>query len=369
MSNGLRNKILKNLNKDTINNALYSRQEWENSGHINTYVPVLNVLASGKINGGFPLYKTTYLPAPSTMGKSSLAYKEMSVAQKKHGMFVLLVETESRFNYEHAEKFGVDTDEDSFMVIQENNITKIRNALINVIDELSKEERKKIFIAVDSWGGLVSNTTIDMAKKDKTTKNMQSTQEKNDLAKYLCGSKCTVLVSGWVYENVGSMSSKKSVSGGSGIEFMPDCILQGVGCNKSDGTVKASTVDDDTQSQILGKLVTFYANKTSAGGKEDSKLTIRILKEGGVDVYYGFLPDALASGMIVKDGAKYRSTLDDSGKKYWEKDLYDNSEGVASSIWNPIYANVDFREFIERKYSFKYSEMLTTTVDFDGALD
>ena len=68
---------------------------------ISTGVGTLNILFSGRIDGGIPKGKVSMIAADSALGKSMLALKVAKNAQKK-GMNVILFDSENAYSTETA---------------------------------------------------------------------------------------------------------------------------------------------------------------------------------------------------------------------------------------------------------------------------
>ena len=78
--------------------------------------------------------------------------------------------------------------------------------------------------------------------------------------------------------------------------------------------------------------------------------------DGGINPYYGLLEDAIESGIVVKEkkgisNVFIRPKYDTDGREWKEKDLY------CAKFWVPIFADDDFNEFLERKFSFEDSNL------------
>ena len=164
---------------------------------INTGCLSLNVLFSGKLDGGIPVGKVNQIAAPSSLGKSFVGMKVVNNAQKK-GMEVIYVDTEFAFDYAFADNIGVDSSK--LLVIQDNQIESVQSSIMQVAETLTKDERKKILLVLDSWGGLVTSKTVDDATTGKDVSDMTVSKKKNSLARLLTGLGVTIFVINQVYD-------------------------------------------------------------------------------------------------------------------------------------------------------------------------
>ena len=179
-----------------IKNSMLSEASVE-QGYISTSCLPLNVLFSGKLDGGIIIGQMNQSVAPSSLGKSFVGMKVARNAQKK-GMEVLYLDTEFAFDYSFAKSVGINTDE--LLVVQDNKMESVQQTLIATIEELELEERKGLLVIIDSWGGLVTSKTVNDAISGKDVTDMTIAKKKNALARLLTGMGVTVFVINQTYE-------------------------------------------------------------------------------------------------------------------------------------------------------------------------
>ncbi|MFW6272633.1 MAG: hypothetical protein ACOC2U_02495, partial [bacterium] len=156
------------------------------------------------------------------------------------------------------------------------------------------------------------------------------------LAKILLNLDMTTFVINHVYDNIGGYGDPLKIPGGKSIVFVSENVILG----KS----KAKMKDKDEQVGIKIKAKTYK----SRWGKENSELEYRINFDGGLDLFFGLLPDAIDGKYVnkPKNGQYIRTHIEDD--KVWrEKELY------CSDFWMPIFKETDFKDYLENKYSFK----------------
>ena len=336
------------INKLSTNKKLQEyiyKDEETPKDFINTGCLSINILFSGKIDGGIPVGKVNQIAAPSSLGKSFIGMKVVKNAQKK-GMEVVYVDTEFAFDYAFADNIGIE--KDKILVIQDNQIESVQSSIMQISETLNKDEKKKLLVVIDSWGGLVTSKTMEDAISGKDVSDMTVSKKKNSLARLLTGLGVTVFVINQVYDSM-NQYDPLAIAGGRGIYFASSSIVL--------GTSKAK--DKQTDGEITGAIVTAQTKK-SRFAKENSKLKYLINYDGGISPYFGILDDALEGGYVDKPTVGYycRPCVPDD-KKVREKTIY------TKEFWAPIFSKTDFKEYIERKYTFEHSSIIDESFDWD----
>lgn len=309
--------------------------EGEEVEFLSTGVIPLNLLFSGRVDGGIPIGKVSQMAAPSTLGKSFVGLSVLKNAQKK-GFYTVVVDTEFAFDYKFAKQIGIETSQENLLVVQNNSIEEVQKIILDILEDLDREERKEVFFLIDSFGGLVTSKTVGDAKINKDVADMTIPKKKNTFSKILMGTGATFFVVNHVYDNIGGFGDPMSIPGGRGLAFASSCIVMG----------SSKAKDKNSQQEITGMLITAKTHK-SRFGKEQSKLKFRIKHNGGLDIFYGLLPDAIDAGFVEKVGNFYQRTFKKDDKKIREKDIYN------SDFWLPIFQHCEFQDYLEDKYSFK----------------
>lgn len=323
--------------KDSPALSSYLFTEDEKPDFLSTNVISLNLLYSGRVDGGIPKGRISMISAPSMLGKSFIAYGLVKNAQKK-GMQVCIIDTERAFSFQLAQSIGIDISPEKLIVLQENGIEEVMGIIMTICKEFPKNERKNILFIIDSWGALVTSKTLDNALVGNDAADFTIPKKKNNLANIILNTKATYFVVNHVYDNVGGMGDTLSIPGGRKIIFNSDCVVLG----KSRAKEKKSASDPT----IIGHIITAETYK-SRWSKEKSKLQFRIKVDGGLDIFYGILEDALEAGVILTDKPGYyvRSHINDD-KPVAERNLY------CSDFWLPIFKDTDFKQYLEKKYTY-----------------
>jgi len=329
----LTERLLKNKH---IKDHVFVEKEPE---FISTGCLTLNILFSGKLFGGIPRGKVSMIAADSALGKSFVAMKVIANSQKQYDMDVILLDTEFAYSKDFAMNIGVNPDR--MAVVQNNQLEEVQTMVVNMIDELDKEERSNILIVIDSWGNVNTSKAVKDALSGKDVSDMTAAKKKNSFARILTGLGCTVFIVNHVISNM-DMFSPLAVGGGKGAYFSSSSIVM--------GTSKARSKDGD---DINGAIITAKVQK-GRYSIEHSKLKYLIKFDGGIHPFYGILDDALDGGFVIKPKSGWYSRPSVENDKSWrEKSIWENSK----EFWDPLLKDENFIMYFEKKYSFKHNEM------------
>jgi len=340
MKSELLSKIKKN---SAIKNSLFVEKDPE---FISTGCYTLDILFSGQLkNGGIQKGRISQIASPSALGKSMIGLKVARHAQIDHDMDVFYIDTEFAYDPNFARNIGIDLDR--MVVVQNNQIEDIQQIITSTFHDLSKEERDKILIVIDSWGGLVTSKTINDAIDGKDVTDMTIAKKKNSLSRIIMGLNTTSFVVNQIYDAIGNMAENFTISGGRGLYFSSSAIVL--------GSSKAKSKAGD---EIDGAIITAITKK-GRNSVEHSKLKYLIKFNGGIHRYYGLLDDALEGNYIERptQGWYTRPCVQDD-KKWREKEIWDN----AKEFWTPIIETTDFPLYIEKKYSFKHNTIMNEQI-------
>lgn len=331
------------LYKKIMKNEKFESMVWDEekaTDFISTGIASINVMFSGRVDGGIPMGKMSMISAPSTLGKTLIAMAAVKGFQNKvPDGIVIWIDTEDAFEYDVAKKFKVDISPERFIPYKESSIENVQHFVTKTLRELTAEEISKVFVVIDSWGAFITNKTINDLEEGKDVKDMTITTKKNGFAILMNELKATWLVVNHVYANIGGYGDPVSIPGGSKLYFLCQCVVLG-----------KSKAQDKQGDELMGSIITFMTKK-SRYSKDRSQLEMRIKYDGGLDIFYGLLDDAKEHGCVIAPtkGFFSRSFIPDD-KKFRESQIY-NKE-----FWGPIFEQTDFKEFISNKYSFVNSE-------------
>lgn len=323
----------------TVNNPLsfyLVNNDNSNVEFLSTNVIPINLLLSGRYDGGIPKGRITMISAPSKYGKTFISLPVIRSAQKK-GMTTIVIDTERRFPFKTAEKLGIDISKEKLMVLRENGIEEVKTIILKILDGIPREERQNILFVIDSWGTLVSSKTIEDGLVGKDVKDMTLTQKKNDLANIILNTFATYFVMNHVYDNTGGFGDPLAIPGGRRLYFNASSVI----------LCTSRAKDKDKDKNINGYIVTAKSHKGDFC-KEDAVIEFRIKTDGGLDVFYGLKELAMEAGVIEnsKPGWFIRKHIpNDTPVK--EDNMY------TAEFWIPIFKQTDFGNYL--KTAFEYN--------------
>ncbi len=348
-SKSSKSSIIKKLSSNkSIKDFVFEKTN-EPQEFISTGALVLNILYSGRLFGGIPIGKLSQIAAPSSLGKSMIGLKLAKNALKKDDEWIVIyIDTEMAFDYGFSENIGIDTNR--ILVIQNNRIEEVQKEVMAIYGELSKEERAKVLLVIDSWGGMVTSKTWDDAVSGKDVSDMTIAKKKNSFARLITGLGMTVFVVNHVYDSM-DMYNPLSIPGGRNLYYASSSLVM--------GTSKARAKETASSTEITGASI---LAKTVKGRfcKELTKLRFLIKYDGGIDPYNGILEDLVEEGIVSKPSVGWyqrdfsRLGLEGVDKKWREREINENGK----EFYTEIIKNEDVQKFFEEKYTFLHSEMI-----------
>jgi RecA/RadA recombinase len=323
-------KLLKN--KNLTEYVVTEKREPE---YISTNVLSLNLLFSGKLRGGIAKGTINMFSADSSLGKSFVGLSLLKEAQRD-GMDCVVIDSEKSFDPTWAEKMNINVNPQDLPVVRTANIIDLKQVISVIADGKTREERRNTFILFDSWGPLVSAVALKKASEGSDTKDMSLSYWKNELANIMRETDMTFFVVNHVYANTGGFGDPLMVPGGKRLYFNSQNVVLG----------QSKAKDKDSSGEISGAIVTALTQK-GRNALEKTKLKYRIKHEGGLDAFYGLLPDALEHGCVIKpSNGFYSQSYKDDGKKFREKDIYN------ADFWVDVFQNTDFELYLNNKYTY-----------------
>lgn len=352
------NPLIAQLKKDKALADLIVTTESMKDSYVNMNCISLNLVFSGKVLGGIKRGKITTVAADSQLGKSLMGYNALQAAYKS-GMDCFVIDSEHAFNFALAESLGIDLD--NIIVFDEARISELKRIISRINKGLKREQRKNIFIDLDSWGALISTFTQEKAEDGSDSADMGRTaQFKNELANLINSYGNTTFVVNHVYASMAMYGEKFEIPGGKRLFFDADAI----------GLGSSAAKYKDADGNILGKVVTIGVKK-GRGAKEFVKAKYLIRHDGGIDPFFGLLEEAIACDVVMKPKNGYYARnfkcIDRNGNdvsdidfntgevvKMWkEADLY------CGKFWVPIFKNKTFVDFVEDKFSFVNTKLIS----------
>ena len=311
---------------------------------IPTSVPIINVALSGKMDGGLTP-GLTVLAAPSRHFKSAFSLLMAGAFLKKYSDGVILFyDSEFGTPESYFSSFGIPTD--SVVHTPITDLEQLKFDIMHQLNELKRED--KVMIVVDSVGNLASKKEVEDALKQSSAADMTRAKQMKSLFRmvtpHLTIKDIPMVVVNHTYQTQ-ELYSKSVVSGGTGIMYSADNIW-----------IIGRQQDKDDK-ELLGYNFIINIEK-SRFVKEKSKIPITVGFDSGINKWSGLFELALEGKFITKPKVGWYARVNqETGevmeKNYREADIVNNGE-----FWKTIFAETNFQQWIEEKYSLGGTKMM-----------
>ena len=336
-------------------NALSNVKEWIDTGNY-----ALNGVISGSLFGGIPMGRLTGLIGPESCGKTLMAMKIISNAQKK-GMRIVYFDTEGALDEDTAIRLGCDPTKIKHVPVE---ITEqCRNQIVKFFSTIvEKGLQGKVLIVIDSIGNLITmqekkkidegNDAPDMGNRAKALKSMMRA-----ITHAAAKSNCCVVFTNHIYQDPSQLhkSALQKQAGGSGPLYMSSIIVQ---------LAKKNEKPEESDNKDANSEVTLFS-------KNINGLTLRALItknrficpfletsmylnfKTGLNRYSGLLEMGTELGIITKIGHQYAFNGETLGFfKNWKDD---------EKVWAKILPVLD--EKLKKELAFKNESVSPEYVD------
>jgi RecA/RadA recombinase len=298
MAKGFFEKLAKKVELQLMSEGLGSA---EFDGYVNTGCYAFNALMSGTVFGGIPNNSVTALAGDPATGKTFFMLDIMkNFLDDNEDGGVMLSDSESAIREKMASSRGLDTKR--IIVSEPATVEEFRtNALqfLEAYENSNEEDRPKLMLTLDSLGMLSTNKevsdTLSTDEKKQNTKDMTRAALIKGVFRVLrlkmAKLKVPGLITNHTYDSMNMYGPKKEMGGGGGLKYAADSI---VFLSKS-----KARVGDSKDGDVIGNKITALAVKSRLG-RENSKVTLLLDYNRGLDKYYGLTDIALEGGVFKK---------------------------------------------------------------------
>lgn len=302
-----------------------------------TKIPIMNLLQSGEIDGGFGSGVTLWA-GPSRHFKTSLMLVNIKAFLDKYpDGVVLFYDSEFGSPQAYFASFGIPLDR-----VLHTPITNIETLKFDLMKQLDNIERgEHVFIAIDSIGNLASKKEVDDALDGKSVADMSRAKAFKSLFRMITPvltlKNLPLHAVAHTYDTM-EMYSKKVVSGGTGLMYSADNVYIIGRQQQKDG------------SELAGYNFVINVEK-SRFVREKSKISLLVTFDGGISKWSGLLDLALETGHVVKPSNGWYMQAG-TEKKYREKDTN------TAEFWGPILTQTDFPEKVSKMFKLAVTDMI-----------
>jgi len=331
-----------------MSELLMNEDDEKNAKYIHSGVIAFNLLATGHVDKSLRVGGQLLLSSPSKHGKSLQVLAHILNAQQSGEIDKIIVfntEGPTGFSYTLARQFGVDMDKTKVFVFEDCIIESIMNTLAKNCEDLTIEQRRRIFVVIDSWGGLTTLNLEDKAVAGSITKDFQETQLKNRLALFLNNMRVTRLLIAHCYDNVGGFGDPLKIGGGTKFYYLSDSAVLFASRKKQ----------KDSSDEISGWIITGKTHKSRYHIEGTTQLEVLIETKGCLNQFFGLLPDALEGGFVLKEQGKITRAHIENDPPVKELNIY------TEDFWGPIFLDTDFQKYLEDKYQYSKDNITLAT--------
>lgn len=295
------------------------------TGFIDTGCYALNALLSGSIYGGLPNNKISCLAGDPATGKTfyAIGIATQFLKDNKDGV-VIYFDTEQAVTKDMFEKRGIDIGR--IAVVPVSTIEEFKTQALKIVNDVieqPEEERKPVFMVLDSLGMLSTEKEMTDSAEGKNVRDMTKAQQTKAAFRVLTlklgKAKIPMLLTNHTYQVIGAYVPTKELGGGIGLKYAASNILT------------LSKSKDKTDEGVVGNFIkcTNYKNRFV---KENMFVETRLNYTSGLSRYYGLTDLAIKYGVFKKvstrielpDGTKvFEKNIDDEPEKYYTKDILD----------------------------------------------
>lgn len=295
------------------------------TGFIDTGCYALNALLSGSIFGGLPNNKISCLAGDPATGKTFYAIGIATQFLKDHkDGVVVYFDTEQAVTKNMFEQRGIDTER--IAVVPVSTIEEFKTQALKIVNDIleqPEDDRKPVFMVLDSLGMLSTEKEMNDSAEGKNVRDMTKAQQTKAAFRVLTlklgKAKIPMLLTNHTYQVIGAYVPTKELGGGIGLKYAASNILT------------LSKSKDKSESGVVGNFIkcTNYKNRFV---KENMNVETRLNYTSGLSRYYGLTDLAIKYNIFKKvstrielpDGAKvFEKNIDDEPEKYFTKDILD----------------------------------------------
>lgn len=309
---------------------------------ISTSIPGINIILSGKIDGGLTPGCTIF-SGQSRNFKTGLSLFLAKTYMDHYPDSVLLFYDSEFGSRTLLSSFGIDQSRVYHVPIVD--VEALRFDLVNQLHNIEKGD--KVIIMIDSISNCASRKEIDDALAEKTVADMTRAKQIKSLFRMITPSltiKDIPLIGiAHTYKEMGSMYPKDILAGGQALYYSADNIYI------------ISRRQDKDGNELMGYEFVISVEK-SRYVKEKTKMPIMVSFETGISKWSGLLDIALESGHVIKPNQGWYSRVHlETGviedKKYRMKDT------MCKDFWKPILESESFKNYVKATYSLEHNSM------------
>lgn len=307
-----------------ISSGFYDPTDWVSTGNY-----ALNYLISGSFDRGIPLSKVCCFAGESGSGKSLIVSGNIVKNAQSLGIHCLVIDTENALDEDWLKSLDVNTSPEmltrinAFMI---DDVAKIISEFMKFYAEanadLPREEQEKVLIVCDSLGMLQTPTDISQFEKGDMKGDMgRKAKQLNALVKnvinLISSYNVGFVATNHTYASQDMFDPDDKISGGNGPIFASSIVVA-MGKSKLKEDAEGKKTTDINGIKCRAKVV------KSRYSKPFEVVKMNIPWEGGLDPYSGLFDMFEKSGVLGKQGNRYKYiSLDGTEHLEFRKNISD----------------------------------------------
>jgi recombination protein RecA len=280
-------KAFKGIEKEFGKGMVIDKEEFENIQRVPSSSPLLQHITGG----GYPRGKIIEIYGPESSGKSLIA-QHIGKDFQAVGEFVGYIDMEFSFQYDFAEKIGLDTSEKKFKLFQPDSAEKA----FTIAEEITKAGVG--LIVFDSVATMTPDAEMSAGYSDQQMGSQARVMGKGlrKLASILSKNGTTVIFINQIRMKIGVMfGNPETTPGGNALPFYA--------CLRLD-TRRKDFLEDSKDSEPYGVKAQVTSKKSKISPpKRKGQLTIYY--NNGVDTLGEYIDFGITFGFIEKSGSWY----------------------------------------------------------------
>ena len=320
-------RLLK-ISKSNVHSSILSKKE-ERGYVCKSSIPAINIALSGDLNGGLDS-GIFQIVGDSRCFKSCYGLSLMAdFLNQNDDSYALFFDSEHGAGFEYFDMFNIDRDRVIHLPIE--NIEDLKIQCANYLKELTKDD--KVFFFIDSIGLLPSIKEADDAVDGKIVADMTRARSLNSFFRVVSNplvlKNIPMVIINHYYDTM-AMFPEQIIKGGKNALLASNTIW----------IVTRSKIKEDKE--LSGWSFNIRVLK-SRRVKENVKLSIDVLYQGGIDKTSGLLDIAKKSGHVDASKKGWYSKKSDANKSFRKTDL-------TFDWWTDILCDESFGDFVKSNY-------------------
>ncbi len=317
-------------------------------------VPMMNVLFSGELDGGFSPGLTQFAGPSKHFKTSFVLLAAKAFLDKYEDGIIIFYDSEFGTPQSYFSAFGIPLDRVFHVPV--TDIEQLKFDIMQQLDGLGRED--KVMIVIDSIGNLASKKEVDDALAGNNKADMTRAKQLKSLGRmitpHLTLKDIPLFAINHIYMTQ-EMYAKAIVGGGTGLYYSADNIYIVGRQQEKDGT------------EVSGYNFVINVEK-SRFVKEKSKVLLNVTFDKGINKWSGLLPIALETGHVVKPKVGWYAKVNTEtgeieGKNYREKETH------TADFWMPILKDEVFRRKVKEMFKLAEVSMIEDDVARDQDMD